>query len=101
MRISNLSACLLLPRALASQVKADERPNVLFISVDDWNDWVGAYGIEHAKTPNLDRLAARGVAFRNAHTSAVYCAPSHTSIPRDGWLRSDPANREVDSALGT
>ena len=56
------------------------QPNVLFISVDDWNDWVGAYGVKHAKTPNLDRLAARGVAFRNAHTSAVYCAPSRTSL---------------------
>lgn len=56
-------------------------PNVLFISVDDWNDWIGAYGGDHqAKTPNLDRLAKRGVSFRNAHTSAVYCAPSRTSL---------------------
>ncbi|MEP4077194.1 sulfatase [Haloferula sp.] len=55
-------------------------PNVLFISVDDWNDWVGAYGDEQAKTPNLDRLAAAGTAFTNAHTNAVYCAPSRTSL---------------------
>ena len=59
---------------------AATKPNVLFISVDDWNDWVGAYGDNQAKTPNLDRLAKRGVAFRYAHTSAVYCAPSRTSI---------------------
>ncbi len=52
----------------------------MFISVDDWNDWVGAYGNRQAKTPNLDKLAARGVAFRYAHTSAVYCAPSRTSL---------------------
>ncbi len=58
----------------------DKKPNVLFISVDDWNDWVGAYGGNQAITPNLDKLAARGVSFRNAHTSAVYCAPSRTSL---------------------
>ena len=65
--------------SLGCSVAAD-RPNVLFISVDDWNDWVGAYGDNQAKTPNLDKLAARGVAFRYAHASAVYCAPSRTSL---------------------
>lgn len=59
---------------------AQDRPNVLFISVDDWNDWVGSFGNNQAITPNLDRLAAGGVAFRNAHASAVYCAPSRTSL---------------------
>jgi len=56
------------------------KPNVLFISVDDWNDWIGFLGGNQAHTPNLDRLAARGVAFSYAHTSAVYCAPSRTSV---------------------
>ena len=67
--------------ALSLSLHAANQPNVLFISVDDWNDWVGAYNTHpQAKTPNLDRLAARGVAFTYAHTSAVYCAPSRTSI---------------------
>ena len=65
---------------LTETVSGADRPNVLFIAVDDWNDWVGVYGHGQAKTPNLDRLAARGVTFRNAHTSAVYCAPSRTSV---------------------
>ncbi len=65
---------------LAENVRGADLPNVLFISVDDWNDWVGAYGNTQAKTPNLDKLAARGVAFKYAHTSAVYCAPSRTSL---------------------
>lgn len=65
---------------LGASVSASDRPNVLFISVDDWNDWVGAYGGNQANTPNLDQLVARGVAFRNAHASAVYCAPSRTSL---------------------
>jgi arylsulfatase A-like enzyme len=65
---------------LVFAAESAKSPNVLFISVDDWNDWVGCYGGNQAKTPNLDKLAARGTIFRNAHTSAVYCAPSRTSL---------------------
>ena len=65
---------------LALVANSAPRPNVLFISVDDWNDWLGCFGHDQAKTPNLDKLAARGTIFRNAHTSAVYCAPSRTSL---------------------
>jgi arylsulfatase A-like enzyme len=57
-----------------------KRPNVLFIAVDDWNDWVGRFGGNQAKTPNLDRLAKRGTSFRYAHANATYCAPSRTSL---------------------
>lgn len=57
------------------------QPNVLFISIDDLNDWVG-YLDEHpsVKTPNLDKLAARGVAFSNAHCPAPLCNPSRSSV---------------------
>ena len=70
-----LALCCLLSFAVHAK-----QPNVLFISVDDWNDWVGAHGGNQAKTPNLDKLAARGVTFRYAHAAAVYCAPSRTSL---------------------
>lgn len=57
------------------------RPNVLFIAVDDMNDWIGSHETTpRAKTPNMDRLAKRGVNFVNAHTAGVFCAPSRTSI---------------------
>lgn len=56
------------------------QPNVLFISVDDMNDWVGALGYETAKTPNIDRLAARGTLFTNAHAPSPKCNPSRTAI---------------------
>ncbi len=57
------------------------RPNVVLISIDDLNDWVGALGGHpNAKTPNLDRLAARGVLFANAHCQAPVCAPSRASL---------------------
>ncbi len=60
---------------------APNRPNVLFLAVDDMNDWIGSHGTTpRAITPNLDRLAARGMNFVNAHTAGVYCAPSRAAI---------------------
>ncbi len=58
-----------------------QRPNVLFIAVDDLNDWIGCLGGHpNARTPNMDRLAKRGVLFSNAHCSAPGCGPSRTSL---------------------
>ena len=60
---------------------AAEKPNVLFLAVDDMNDWIGCLdATPRAVTPNLDRLAARGVNFTNAHTAGVFCAPSRAAI---------------------
>lgn len=56
-------------------------PNVLFIAVDDLNDWVGALGGHpQAKTPNLDRLCRGGVLFTRAYCAAPACNPSRTAI---------------------
>ena len=56
-------------------------PNVLFIAVDDLNDWIGCLGGHpQALTPNIDRLAARGVLFTNAHCAAPACNPSRAAI---------------------
>ena len=56
-------------------------PNVLFIAVDDLNDWIGCLGGHpQAKSPNMDRLAARGTLFTNAHCNAPICNPSRTSL---------------------
>lgn len=62
---------------------ADEpgRPNVLFISIDDLNDWIGALNTHpQVQTPNIDRLAKRGMLFTNAHTQAPLCNPSRISV---------------------
>ncbi len=65
----------------ATPPKTAKGPNVLFIVADDLNDWVGALGGHpQAKTPNIDRLAARGVLFTNAHCAAPVCNPSRTSV---------------------
>ncbi|MFW6171261.1 MAG: sulfatase-like hydrolase/transferase, partial [Planctomycetota bacterium] len=58
-----------------------EKPNVLFIAVDDLNDWVGQMGGHpQTSTPNIDRLAARGVLFTNAHCAAPACNPSRAAL---------------------
>ena len=74
---------LAVPLAALSQTEppAPDRPNVLFIAVDDLNDWLGCMkNYSGTKTPNLDRLAARGVLFQNAHCQAPLCGPSRTSL---------------------
>lgn len=57
------------------------RPNILLIAIDDLNDWVGCLGGHpQVTTPNLDRLARRGVLFSNAHCASPLCSPSRTAI---------------------
>ena len=66
---------------LSGSLAAADRPNVLFIAVDDLNHWVG-----HLKrnpqtiTPNLDRLASWGVSFANAYCAAPACNPSRAAL---------------------
>ncbi len=65
----------------AEAVAKATRPNVLFIAIDDQNDWIGTLGGHPlAKTPHIDRLAGRGTVFLNAHCQAPLCNPSRTSL---------------------
>jgi arylsulfatase A-like enzyme len=58
-----------------------EQPNVLMIVVDDMNDWVGCLGgHSQVQTPNIDRLAQRGLLFTNAHVPAPVCNPCRASV---------------------
>lgn len=67
--------------ALSISTQAKERPNVLFIAVDDLNDFP-SYTKRNpdAITPNMDRLAARGVAFTKAYCQWPTCGPSRNSV---------------------
>lgn len=82
----NRSAPCLLVALLAlicssTPLVAAERPNVLMVVVDDLNDWIGCLGGRpSAITPHIDRLAARGTLFANAHCQAPLCNPSRTSV---------------------
>ena len=68
----NLTTCI---------VPRENKPNVLLIAVDDLNDWIGCMGGHpQAKTPNIDRLAAMGVLFTNAHCQSPVCNPSRASL---------------------
>ena len=67
--------------SLSTLGNAVENPNVLFISVDDLNDWIGCLGGHpQATTPNIDRLADSGMLFTNAHCPAPACNPSRGAI---------------------
>lgn len=60
---------------------APRRPNVVFLAIDDQNDWIGCLGGHPlVKTPNIDKLAARGTVFTNAHCQMTLCNPSRTSL---------------------
>ena len=60
---------------------APPKPNVLFIAIDDLNDWVGCLdGHPQARTPNIDQLAKRGTLFTNAHCQGPICGPSRASL---------------------
>jgi arylsulfatase A-like enzyme len=65
----------------ATSLAAEQRPNILFIAIDDMNDWTGFLGGHpQAQTPNMDRLAEKGVHFSNAHCSAPGCSPSRNAL---------------------
>lgn len=67
------------PLALAESQQS--RKDVLFIAVDDLNDWTGHLGGHpQASTPNIDRLVARGMTFTNAHCAAPACNPSRAAL---------------------
>ncbi len=64
-----------------SRCTVQQKPNVLFIAIDDLNDWVGCLGGHpDVKTPHLDRLAQRGVLFTHAYCAAPACNPSRAAL---------------------
>ncbi len=66
--------------APAAETPAPKKPNVLFIAIDDLRDWVGFLGNQQVKTPNLDKLAARGVSFTRSFCASPCCNPSRSAL---------------------
>lgn len=78
--VANLSLTFVLLASLGNAVFAGQ-PNILFLAIDDQNDWIGHLGGHPlVKTPHLDALAARGTTFTNAHCQAPLCNPSRASL---------------------
>lgn len=92
----------------AASPRANVRPNVVMIAIDDQNDWIGCLsGHPQASTPNIDRLAQRGVLFLNAHCQSPLCNPSRTSLltgrrpSSSGVYGLAPSLRQVDVLRNT
>jgi arylsulfatase A-like enzyme len=79
--LMRLLALLCLMCTLIGTASAADRPNVLFIAIDDLNDWIGCMGGHpQTKTPNLDRLAGQAVLFSKAYCAAPACNPSRCAL---------------------
>lgn len=111
-----VGSTLLSSSALSADNVPAKKPNVLFISVDDLNHWVGYLGRNaQTQTPNMDRLAARGVWFTHSYCAAPICNPSRAAIMsglRPGssgvygngdkfWLMGDLTSIPEDITLST
>lgn len=77
MKQLTFTACLI---AFACSSQAAEKPNILFIAIDDLRCELGCYGSEIAITPNLDALAREGLLFNRAYCQEAICAPSRASL---------------------
>jgi len=87
---------------------AGSHPNVLFLAIDDLNDWIGATGGHpQAKTPNLDRLIKKSILFSNAHCAAPVCGASRHALlsglrpSTTGWYTNgSKGKKNYEKALG-
>jgi len=67
-------------KARARSQKPNDRPDVLFIAIEDIAPLMGCYGHPIVKTPNIDALASQGVLFNNAYCQVAVCNPSRASV---------------------
>jgi arylsulfatase A-like enzyme len=76
-----LAAAALFAGAAALPAATPQKPNVLFIAIDDLRDWIGYYGRNpQAQTPNFDRLAKLATSFTRAYCASPVCNPSRTAL---------------------
>lgn len=75
-----LSLFLLLVAGPLISHGADQKPNVLFIAVDDLRPELNCYGAAHMQTPNIDKLASQGILFERAYCQVAVCNPSRSSV---------------------
>lgn len=71
----------LLPLLVTTVVRAADKPNIVFVLVDDlgWTD-LGCFGSPFYETPNIDRLASQGMRFTDAYSACTVCSPTRASV---------------------
>lgn len=104
--MTTCQTCLVLVACLLAPIQpVAAKPDILFVAIDDLNDWIGPLGGHpQANTPNIDRLAERGMTFANAHVTALpvltgvchRCSANGASgVGAAGCLRRVVENRDL------
>jgi iduronate 2-sulfatase len=80
MKLKKIGMGMAMVLGLVCAVRAASRPNILFIAVDDLKPLLGCYGDKNVLSPNIDRLASRGMVFLNNACQQAVCGPSRASL---------------------
>ena len=81
MSVLVIVACMANVSVYGATEQKQKKPNILFIAIDDLNDWTDMLeGNAQARTPQMDKLASKGIVFTNAHCAAPCCGPSRSAI---------------------
>ena len=78
--LSIFITAFILSLAGVSDAAEPSRPNILWLYVEDMNDWMGCYGDKLVKTPSIDSLAANGVRFDRAYMPAGVCSATRSAL---------------------
>jgi uncharacterized sulfatase len=80
--VAGSAAAISLPQILlkATEKEVPKRPNILWISTEDISPDLGCYGDSYAVTPNIDKLAAKGIRYTNVYSHSGVCAPTRSGI---------------------
>ncbi|OXU15597.1 sulfatase family protein [Sedimentisphaera salicampi] len=74
-----------------------EKPNILWVYLEDTNAWMSCYGDDTIKTPNIDKLAERGVRFNRAYMPAPVCSPTRSALITGMYQTSIAAHEHYSS----
>jgi arylsulfatase A-like enzyme len=80
MIIKSITRFVFLFIVVSSSALAQDRPNILWITSEDNSPFIGCYGDKLAKTPHIDNLAANGVLYKHAYSTAAVCGPARTTL---------------------
>ena len=71
---------LLLTLGLAAAAQSAERPNILWITIEDWSADLSCYGTKGMHTPHVDKLASEGIRYERAFTTSPVCSTSRSAM---------------------